>query len=121
MAGLCSDLPVLNPLKLRFFHDRTWSCQSQHTGCGERNAHPFDALTSGMKATAGSIPSDDEFYELTAVTHDGTEWRAMKIWPAFSWDMRNHSVLATGRLQSIVAYLDRPLEHPYLCLHFFEE
>lgn len=85
------------------------------------NAHPFDAITSGMKATAGSIPSDGEFYELTAVTHDGTEWRAMKIWPAFNWDMRNQSVLATGRLQSIMAYLDRPQEQAYLRLHFFEE
>ena len=56
-----------------------------------------------------------------AVGRDGTHWTAGRILPQFNWDMSDNSVLAHGKMQSIVATLERPQPHRYLRLHFFEE
>jgi hypothetical protein len=85
------------------------------------NAHHFDGLTSGIKRTAGILANEDELYELTAVGHEGTVWRGMRIWPSFNWDTHNDSVIAAGPLHSIMAELDRPADRSFLRLHFFEE
>lgn len=85
------------------------------------NTKPTDHLDPWINAVAGALHSDDAFYDLTAVGHDGTNWTAARILPAIDWDMADNNALARGQLQSIVAHLKLPQPHCYLRLHFFEE
>jgi hypothetical protein len=85
------------------------------------NAKPLGHLEAWINAVPGKLHADDVFYDLTAVGHDGTNWTAGRILPAINWDMTDHSVLANGQLQSIVADLELPQRNRYLRLHFFEE
>ena len=85
------------------------------------NVKPMGHLEALSKAVAGQLHADDYFYALTAVGHDGTSWTAARILPAPHWDMRDKSVLVTGKMQSIVACLERPQSNHYLRLSFFDE
>src|SRR5579872_1046183 len=85
------------------------------------NAHPLRHFESQLTAVAGKLHPDELSYDLTAVGHGGTQWTADRILPQVNWDMRDNSVLAGGKVQSIVAKLERPQPHRYLRLHFFEE
>jgi hypothetical protein len=85
------------------------------------DAKPLGHLEARFNAVAGRLHSDDMFYDLEAVGHDGTRWMAGRILPAINWDMTDGSVLANGQMQAIAASLDLPQRHHYLRLHFFEE
>jgi hypothetical protein len=85
------------------------------------NVRPMGHLEALSRTLAGQLHADDYLYALAAVGHDGTSWSAARILPAPHWDMRDKSVLVTGRMQSIVACLERPQSNNYLRLSFFEE
>jgi hypothetical protein len=85
------------------------------------NAEPFGHLKARFNAVGGKLHTDDMFYDLAAVGHDGTNWSAVRILPAIHWDMTDSSALANGHMQSIVASLELPQRNHYLRLHFFEE
>jgi hypothetical protein len=85
------------------------------------NVRPLGHLEALSKGVAGQLRADDSFYALTAVGRDGTSLTADRILPNPHWDMSDHSVLVTGKMQSMVACLELPQPHHYLRLHFFEE
>src|ERR1700722_15240154 len=72
------------------------------------NVRPLDDFEARLKAVAGQLHTDDTYYDLMAVGRDGTHWTAGRILPQFNWDMSDNSVLAHGKMQSIVATLERP-------------
>jgi len=82
------------------------------------NVKPMGHLGALSKTVAGQLDVDEYFYALTAVGHDGTSWTAARILPTPHWDMRGKSVLVTGKMQSIVACLERSQSNHYLRLSF---
>ena len=87
----------------------------------QHNAEPFCHLDSLLSGGAGQLYSEQMFYELDAIAHDGTHWRSSHILIQPSWSVDFLTVLVSGSMQSITAYLDLPQQKHYLCLHFFEE
>ncbi len=89
---------------------------------GRENVNPMGHFTARLQGIPGKLHSPELFYDLTAFAHDGTTWTATRILPDFNWDMRDNSAIGIGRMQSIIAELERPpQESHYLRLHFFEE
>jgi hypothetical protein len=86
------------------------------------NANPFGHFEARFNAVAGKLHTDDTFYDLEAVGHDGTSWTTTRVLPDINWD-KTGSILANGEMQSITARLvvDLPQPHHYMRLHFFEE
>jgi hypothetical protein len=85
------------------------------------NAKPLGYLEARLNAGAGKLYADNAFYDLTAIGYDGTIWTSSRMLPAFHWNMDDNSVIADGRMQSILADLKHPQLNHYLRLHFFEE
>jgi hypothetical protein len=86
------------------------------------NVRPMGHLAARMQGVPGQLHGPESFYDLTAVAHDGTTWTASGILPDFNWDMRDETAIGVGRMQSIVAALERdPQSIHYLRLHFFQE
>lgn len=86
------------------------------------NVRPLDYFDARLQDVPGKLHSPDVFYDLTAVAQDGTTWTATRILPNFSWDMGDESVMARGRMWSMLAELEFPSRQShYLRLHFFEE
>jgi hypothetical protein len=89
---------------------------------GRENVRPMGHFSARLNGIPGELHSPDLFYDLTAVAHEGTTWTATRILPDFNWDMRDNSAIGIGRMQSIVAEVERPPQQShYLRLHFFEE
>jgi hypothetical protein len=89
----------------------------------KENAGPpaiFDMLTGGA---SGALLGDDELYDLTVTSVDGTSWKAVRITgPRPNWDMQDDTGVLSGSLHSIVAGTMLPPPKPHLLrLHFFEE
>jgi hypothetical protein len=83
------------------------------------NAHPFATLAGN--GAIGKLHADDSFFELTAITQDGTALSANRILPVPHWNLHDDTLQMLGPLQSIVAFLERNQPDSYLRLHFFEE
>lgn len=81
----------------------------------------FAAGPEVLLCLSSRLRTDEEYYDLTAVTRNGTTWNANKIIPNFNWDMFDLSVLVKGNLGSITADLKNGQSAQYLRLHFFEE
>ena len=79
-----------------------------------------EMLTGGA---AAALFGDDELYDLTATSVDGTKWEAVRIAdPRPRWDMQEDTGVLSGRLHFIVAGPVLPPAKPHLLrLHFFEE
>jgi hypothetical protein len=94
----------------------------KHYVIERENVRPTDHFNAQLHAVLGKLHDADRFYELTAVTHDGTTWTATGIIATFAWDTRDDSVIGTGQLQSILAESGCPAKEGHrLRLHFFEE
>jgi hypothetical protein len=87
------------------------------------NAELSEIVQMVLGGAAGSIYHDDELYELTATSVDGTNWTAARIAaPRPHWDMHNDTGVLFGRMHSVVADpVYPPRTGGLLRLHFFEE
>jgi hypothetical protein len=85
------------------------------------DAKPLKHLDAMFNSAAGELHSDEMFYDLEAIAHDGTRWTASRILPVPHWDMTDQTVLMHGKMQSVTADLDMPQRQHHLVLHFFEE
>jgi hypothetical protein len=87
----------------------------------KHDAKPLGHLDAMFNSSAGKMHSDEMFYDLEAIAHDGTRWTANRIIPVPHWDMTDQAVLMHGKMQSMTANLDMPQKRHHLMLHFFEE
>jgi hypothetical protein len=85
------------------------------------NSGPFRQLEIYSKVRPGKLFEDEDYYDLTATTIDGTTWTATRFFPAFSSDVEANTKLSYGHLETIRAELPNHNRGNYQRLHFFEE
>ena len=85
------------------------------------NSGPFRQLEIYSKVRPGKLFEDEDYYDLTATTIDGTTWTATGFFPAFSADIEANTKLSHGHLEAIRAELPNHNRGNYQRLHFFEE
>lgn len=89
----------------------------------KENAPPSAIVEMLTRGASGTVVGDDELYDLTATSVDGTSWKAVRIAGLRpNWDMEKDTGVLSGSLYSIVAGPMLPPAEPHLLrLHFFEE
>lgn len=85
------------------------------------NSGPFRQLEIYRKVRPGKLFEDEDYYDLTATTIDGTTWTATRFFPAFCSDVEANTKLSHGHLETIRAELPNHNRGNYQRLHFFEE
>ena len=85
------------------------------------NSGPFRQLKIYSKVRPGKLYEDEDYYDLTATTIDGTTWTATQILPSFSSNVEGNTNISFGQLDTIRAELPNHNRNNYLRLHFFEE
>lgn len=85
------------------------------------NSSPFRQLEIYINVRPGKLFEDEDYYDLTATTIDGTTWTATRFFPTFSSDVEAGTKLSYGVLGTIRAELPNPNRGNYQRLHFFEE
>jgi hypothetical protein len=89
----------------------------------KENAPPSAIVEMLTRGASGTVVGDDELYDLTATSVDGTSWKAVRIAGLHrNWNMQDDTGVLSGSLHSIVAGPMLPPAEPHLLrLHFFEE
>jgi hypothetical protein len=85
------------------------------------NSGPFRQLEIYSKVRPGKLFEDEDYYDLTATTIEGTTWTASRIFPSFSSDVEANTKISYGPLDTIRAELPNHNRNHYQRLHFFEE
>ena len=85
------------------------------------NSAPFRQLEIYSKTRPGKLFEDEDYYDLTATTIDGTAWTATRFFPSFCSDVKANTKLSHGHLETIRAELPNHIRRNYQRLHFFEE
>lgn len=85
------------------------------------NSGPFQQLEIYSKIRPGKLFEDENYYDLTAATIEGTTWTAMRVFPSFSSDVEANTKISYGQLDTIRAELPNHNRNNYQRLHFFEE
>lgn len=85
------------------------------------NSGPFRQLEIYSRVRPGKLFTDEDYYDLTVTTIDGTTWTASRFFPGFSSDIEGGSKLSYGRLDTVRAELPNGNRGNYQRLHFFEE
>ncbi|MBB6243720.1 hypothetical protein [Rhodanobacter sp. MP1X3] len=85
------------------------------------NSGPFRQLEIYSKVRPGKLFEDEDYYDLTATTIEGTIWTASRLFPSFSSDVEANTKISYGQLETIRAELPNHNRNYYQRLHFFEE
>lgn len=85
------------------------------------NSTPFRQLEIYSKIRPGKLFEDEDYYDLTAITIDGTMWTATRFFPAFRSDVEANTKISHGLLDTIRAELPNHNRGNHQRLHFFEE